>query len=254
MLIKLNSTQRSIIIGSLLGDANCTGSSPSSNKLQQFAQSSKEFLFFTYSFFSEFCKEPYFVKPSAKSIARPGFENSKGIWAFYTPTNPVWLLWSYELFYGPISPKGKRRTPEEARQLKEYLKEAKAKGISRVEAQGYNYKKHVPSNIYEQLDPISLAFWIMGDGSWRGHGVLQATHSFNQEDVKLLIHTLDTKFGLNCTIQTVESGRQTKKIGERHNLIYITANSVYELRKQVKPHTPQFMQYKQGQEDSKDLS
>lgn len=41
--INLSSVQRSVIIGSLLGDAYCGGTSPSSNRKLQFAQSSKEY-------------------------------------------------------------------------------------------------------------------------------------------------------------------------------------------------------------------
>jgi hypothetical protein len=48
----------------------------------------------------------------------------------------------------------------------------KAQGISKVEALGYNYTKHVPFNIPDLLDKIALAHWIMGDGSWHGYGVL----------------------------------------------------------------------------------
>jgi hypothetical protein len=92
-----------------LGDANSSGTSLTSNRRITFAQGKKDHLFFIYSFFAKFCSEPHFSKPSSKSITRPGFENSKGMWVFQTPHNIAFNEF-YELFYGPVLPKGKRRS------------------------------------------------------------------------------------------------------------------------------------------------
>jgi len=93
------------------------------------------------------------------------------MWFFRTPTHPVFNEF-YELFYGLIVPKPKRRTSDEVQQLKAFLKEMKSQDIFRTEALGFNHTKHVPSNIVDLMDELALAFWIMGDGGWQGNGVI----------------------------------------------------------------------------------
>lgn len=49
--------------------------------------------------------------------------------------------------------------------------------------------KRVPSNIFELLTPIGLAYWFHDDGTKAGSGFLLHTDGFHLEDVKLLSDT-----------------------------------------------------------------
>ena len=91
--------------------------------------------------------------------------------------------------------------------------------------------KVIPVNIYDLLTPISLAFWLMGDGGWTNNGIHLATHSFTPVDVERLVAVLTEKFGLKCSIH---SG----------NRIYIWTSSVPAFIEIVRPHIELSMMYK----------
>lgn len=60
-----------------------------------------------------------------------------------------------------------------------------------------NHKKQVPKNIKNLLkSPISLATWIMDDGSAEYAGVSLQTHSFSQKEVDILRDTIELNFGI----------------------------------------------------------
>lgn len=60
-------------------------------------------------------------------------------------------------------------------------------------------KKVVPSNISSLLTEVSLAFWIMDDGGVGSGDTLHLnTDSFTEEEVNLLLETLNEKFKLKC--------------------------------------------------------
>lgn len=63
-------------------------------------------------------------------------------------------------------------------------------------------------------------------------------NSFKVKQVEFLVEVLQSKFGLNCTIQTL-------KPSGNHN-IYIKASSVPKLRELVLPHLYTPMYYKLG--------
>jgi hypothetical protein len=63
-------------------------------------------------------------------------------------------------------------------------------------------KKIIPSNLMELMTPVSLAFWAMDDGNKKESGFELYTHSFNISEVEELLKILQSKFGLNCTIQS----------------------------------------------------
>lgn len=57
-------------------------------------------------------------------------------------------------------------------------------------------------NSYDKLTAVSLAFFIMDDGSFnkiKGHLVI-CTDSFTKEDVLFLISILTNKFNLSCSL------------------------------------------------------
>lgn len=61
----------------------------------------------------------------------------------------------------------------------------------------------MPLNISIQLNSISLAHWLMGDGFWDSTAktVVICTDNFTLKEVELLISVLSQKFGLTSTVQ-----------------------------------------------------
>ena len=164
--------QRDIIIGSLQGDAYCQrGRWLNSNCRIQFSQNEpyKDYLYFIYSFFSEFCTIPHIIKPNLKSSSRKGFENTSSTYKFYTPTHLVFNEFR-TMFYNDSG------------------------------------QKFVPQNIGEQQSPISQAFWIQDDGSKHYKGLKIATNSFTKEEVMQLIKVQDKNFNQDCTIHNSKKG------------------------------------------------
>ena len=66
-------------------------------------------------------------------------------------------------------------------------------------------KKRIPNNIMDILTPIGLANWIMGDGSRHNLGLHLSVYAFTSDEVQLLIHVLESKFGLKCSIHKLSS-------------------------------------------------
>lgn len=63
-------------------------------------------------------------------------------------------------------------------------------------------KKQVPQTIFSYLtQPLSLAVWLMDDGSAEYAGVSLQTHSFSWSEVKLLQEVLKMNFSLETTMK-----------------------------------------------------
>jgi len=70
--------------------------------------------------------------------------------------------------------------------------------------------KVLPLDIEKYLTPLSLAIWVMGDGSGMVDGGFRlASHSFTKEENLLLCDLLGKIFGLKATIQNEGSKGQT---------------------------------------------
>lgn len=61
-------------------------------------------------------------------------------------------------------------------------------------------KKIIPNNIEELLTSVSLAYWIMDEGSFTGSGLRLNTNAFSLEELNLLIEALDNNFSIKATI------------------------------------------------------
>jgi len=101
-----------------------------------------------------------------------------------------------------------------------------------------NDRKTVPSNIHELLDPISLAFWYMDDGSLSHEETQEdrctfATNSFTIEECELLQKGLK-KFNIGSTLKNYGDG----------NRIFINSNNAERLFLLVAPYVPISMQRK----------
>jgi hypothetical protein len=94
--------------------------------------------------------------------------------------------------------------------------------------------KIVPYNINENFTEISLAFWIMDDGSKQGKGLHLNTYSFSLESIDRLLNLLEMKFELKCSIHLKENKPK----------IYISTESMENLRLRVSFHMHSSMLYK----------
>jgi hypothetical protein len=61
-------------------------------------------------------------------------------------------------------------------------------------------KKVIPINIDEMLTSVSLAYWIMDDGSFTGSGLRLSTNAFSIEELERLIKVLDKNFGIKASM------------------------------------------------------
>jgi hypothetical protein len=61
-------------------------------------------------------------------------------------------------------------------------------------------KKIIQNNIAEYLTRVSLAYWIMDDGSFTGNGLKLHTNAFTLEELNLLIEALNKNFSIKATI------------------------------------------------------
>lgn len=96
-------------------------------------------------------------------------------------------------------------------------------------------KKVVPDNIYDILNPIALAHWIMGDGAILNKGLVLCTDSFTLQEVINLSNVLQIKYDINSTIQGWKNGRPR---------IYILQESMPKLINLIKPYMLPSMFYK----------
>lgn len=98
-------------------------------------------------------------------------------------------------------------------------------------------KKVIPDSIDAMLTPLGLAVWFMDDGSIKSHeckGRIINTHSFTEEEVKLLCSVLTKKFNLEAWPRQQDDGIQ----------IYISAKSADILESLLLPHILPVMRYK----------
>nr|AYE93199.1 LAGLIDADG homing endonuclease [Termitomyces sp.] len=101
---------------------------------------------------------------------------------------------------------------------------------------GKGGKKIIPADIYNILDPVCLAHWIMGDGKFVESGGLRlCTNSYSLKEVVKLINVLILRYDLNCTIHTA---------APEQYMIFISKKSMKNLRNIVKPYIVPSMYYK----------
>ena len=103
----------------------------------------------------------------------------------------------------------------------------------------FNFKKIIPIDIYNLFTPVSLAFWIMGDGEIRASGIALCTDSFKVTEVVTLINVLIIKYNLNCTL-TWKTNPSGKKIAR----IYFPSKEMGKLIQIVNPHIIPSMKHK----------
>lgn len=109
-----------------------------------------------------------------------------------------------------------------------------------------NNKKIIPLNIYDLLNPISLAYWIMCDGESQISGLRLCTDSFSILEVVTLMNVLNIKFNIHTRIHWKKNSNNKKM-----PRIYIPASEMDKLRLIVKDHIlPNFL-YKINKKENK---
>jgi hypothetical protein len=98
-------------------------------------------------------------------------------------------------------------------------------------------KKIVPNNISEFITPVSLAYWIMDDGSFTGSGIKLHTNAFTIEELKVLIEALNMNFSFKASINV--SNRDKAQY-----TLYISKNQLQLVRDLVIDHMHEDMMYK----------
>ncbi len=154
--LKLNQTQISVLIGSILGDGTLRVPKNAINanfKTEQ-GLKQKDYVFWKYEVFKEWVLTPPKISLRYDEKRVP-YEKS---WWFRTISHPKLTLF-HKMFYK-------------------------------------NGVKVIPKQIIDLLDHLALAVWIMDDGSLSRNKIDISTYSFKLEEIKLLQSALLKKFAL----------------------------------------------------------
>ena len=192
----------SVIVGSLLGKCNIKRSVEGTRLCYRQSTVHKDYLFWLYNFFFArgYCSnlEPRMYKRVLKN--KGSDDKTHYGYEFNTFTFRS-FNWIHEMFY--------------------------KKGV-----------KYINVDLVKYITPLALAIWISDDGGWAKPGVRIATNSFNLKEVEFLVKVLQSKFGLDCTIQTLKPSGNCN--------IYIKGSSVPKLRELILPYLHTSMHYKLG--------
>src|SRR5437764_13393032 len=106
------------------------------------------------------------------------------------------------------------------------------KGLSRI-----------PLNIADLLTPVSLAYWIMDEGSYTGSGLRISTNNFSAmtKVIDLLINALERNFSIKATTTSlrdhvVMASRNVQYKEKSQYILYITKAQLPLVRSLVKDH------------------
>ena len=152
----LTKEQRSLIIGSLLGDGTMRigRNAINANFKVEHGLAQKEYVDWKY----QILKPLVFTEAKISYRYREGGEKYPKSWWFRTIRHPIFTQ-IYKRFYT---------------------------------GEGYrNGRKTVPSDIWKDMNPLVLAIWLMDDGSYAKGKADISTYSFTLEEIKLLLENLE---------------------------------------------------------------
>lgn len=173
--LSLNQLQKSVLIGTLLGDASMSSNSGKAIYSVKFEQklTQVDYINHLYTIFS-----PYVGTPPRNRVINNSFHIAPGASCWFRTYSHISLKFYYDLFYLGISDKTK--------------------------------VKVVPKNIVDYLDPIALAYWFMDDGtsakiiSKKDNAITMSfvlsTQGFSYKDQLILIAALEKKFGIYSSL------------------------------------------------------
>lgn len=193
----------SILIGIMLSDGSLYKSSPNANVRfeMSFGEKYQELAFYIGELFKDYMSNP------VKSVEVKGIKKSYTNYRLKTKTLSIFNSY-HDMFY--------RLNPETNK-----------------------YKKIVPLNIIDLMDPIVLAYLIQGDGNFdKGRNRVRIyTNSFQKSDVDNLALAINTKLNI-----------YTAALLDRKDqwILTIGAKNLDLLRKTVIPHFHPSMNYRIG--------
>lgn len=97
-----------------------------------------------------------------------------------------------------------------------------------------NNKKVINFALFDYIDYITIAYWIMGDGAKRNKGVTLCTDSFTLKENILLLNILIIKFNLKCTLHKEKKNYR----------IFINYSSLNKILPHIKPYFNTIFLYK----------
>lgn len=204
--IKLNSMQKEVLVGTLLGDA-CLGIQYGKPKLSvKFEQkiTRADYIHHLHDIFENFVGTP----PQVRDIRGGGAQDRQSIW-FRTYGHPEFQFYN-DLFY-----------PIDEHKLR---------------------KKRIPQNIGKFLTPRALAYWFMDDGTYNSKSknnsnsrtYVFSTQSFPLEDQELLVQALINNFSIHVNIQKDRSMYK----------LYIPVTSTVPFLQEIRPYIHPCFDYK----------
>lgn len=153
----LTKKQKSVLIGSLLGDGTLRVGSKAvnANFKVEHGLKQKEYVAWKYNIFKNWSLTPPKISYRYKDNGDGKYEKS---WWFRTVRHPK--ITEYRKIFYP------------------------------------RHRKIVPENIEDLLDVLAVAVWIMDDGSLNKNSLNISTYSFSFREVSLLLHVFDKKFSV----------------------------------------------------------
>lgn len=97
-----------------------------------------------------------------------------------------------------------------------------------------NGVKIIREGIIGLMCPIVLAFWIIGDGSYSGNGLVLSTDSYSFDHIIILQKALNTQFNIQTSIHKSKG----------NHVIYIGAKDIDKIREIVRPYIDSSQFYK----------
>ena len=98
-------------------------------------------------------------------------------------------------------------------------------------------KKCFKDLVYNDLTPVALAHWVMGDGTFNGISLLLCTDSFTIKETVILMNVLFIKYDISCTIRYYNN---------KYPRIYIYKSQMPKIISIIKPYMHKSMMYKLG--------
>lgn len=113
-------------------------------------------------------------------------------------------------------------------------------------------KKIIKEDLFDYMDYVVLAHWIMGDGSKKGMGLVISTNSYDLKEIILLMNILKIKFDINSSIQKCKSQSiwskskryENKNLNKISYQIYINKKNLNKIKFKIKPYFIDHFLYK----------
>lgn len=183
-LPRLTSYQKSVLFGTLLGDAYISRAKATGKHLVKFEQkeSSLPYVIHLHSLFRVFIhkSEPIKQVILGKINKNGQFSEERKSYISRTCIDSTWDFYANLFYSKPV--------------------------------EGQKRKKKVPSNIHKWLTPIALAYWYADNGSKESNGIYLHTQRFRHSEIVCLQKALGKNFGFRVSIQRSRKDRNSHKL------------------------------------------